>query len=57
MNADIDEHGKLTITPNTAIESYALSQWWKEYMKSQGGTPAPCEATLEVCIITGKPDD
>ena len=49
MRAQIDEDGKLSITPETPTEHYALAQWWKEYMKSHVSNP--CEVVLEVCLI------
>lgn len=35
MKAEIDENGKLKITPENGIESFALKMWWDDYMKAE----------------------
>lgn len=56
MKAIIDPLGKLSVIPETQTESFALKQWWKEYMKAQGADGAPCEVTLNICHIVEEPD-
>jgi len=31
MKAEIDENGKLSVIPETRIESFALARWWTDY--------------------------
>lgn len=31
MKAEIDENGKLKISPETGLESFALKMWWEDY--------------------------
>lgn len=31
MKATIDEQGRLTVSPDNALESYALSCWWEDW--------------------------
>lgn len=33
MRADMDEHGTLTVWPETAVESFALARWADDYFK------------------------
>ena len=33
MKAEIDENGKLKISPETGLESFALKMWWEDYIK------------------------
>ena len=34
MKAELDACGKLKISPETELESFALKMWWVDYMKS-----------------------
>ncbi len=51
MKAEIDERGCLTITPETALETYALRKWWDGY----DTTAKTCESML--CVENIKRDE
>lgn len=53
MRADIDENGKLSVIPETQVETFALRVWWEDYMnnqRSQNDGRQPF-ATLHVQLI------
>lgn len=40
MKASIDERGCLRVTAETALESYALRAWWRDYDRTDGERPS-----------------
>ena len=48
MKAEIDEIGCLRVSAETALESYALGAWWKDYDRAD----AERQSTLMINIKT-----
>ena len=52
MKAEIDENGKLSVIPETSIESFALAQWWIDYQAQNNDVGGEGHfAVLEICKI------
>lgn len=47
MKAEISSTGVLKVTPETSLESYALSKWSDGY----NSTGAECESVLQIEVI------
>ena len=50
MKAAINEKGKLTLTPETPLESFALKMWWDNYSLELPSDGAGRFAVLEIVI-------
>ena len=48
MKAEIDGNGKLSVVPETEMESFALRMWWENY---NSGEDHERFAILEICRI------
>ena len=52
MKAEIDENGKLSVTPETSLESFALARWWDDYTAQDSDVGGEKHfAILEICLI------
>jgi hypothetical protein len=58
MKAEMDAKGRLTITAETGVESFALGTWWKAYGAGfQGLTDRkPTEIYVTLQVVTDLPD-
>ena len=51
MKAEIDESGKLSVTAETSLESFALARWWDDYAAQDSYVGGEKHfADLEICI-------
>lgn len=50
MRAEIDENGRLSVIPESSLESFALRVWWEDYA-SEETAAHPKFAVLEARFI------
>lgn len=58
MKAEIDENGKLSVTPETSLESSALARWLDDYEAQNSDVGGEKHfAVLEICRIAQTKED